>query len=55
MWENKLSFLWNGLGRLAVSRQEEINEEIPDLGRKTVDKKKERFGFAEGKQSCSRQ
>lgn len=40
MWENKLSLSWNGLGRLAVSRQGEINEEIPDLGRKAVDKRK---------------
>lgn len=35
-----MSLSWNGLGRLAVSRQDEINEEIPDLGRKVFDKRK---------------
>ena len=40
MWENKLSLSWNGLSRFAVRRQEEINGEIPDSGRKAVGKRK---------------
>lgn len=39
--KNKLSLSWNGLYILAISRQEEINEEILDSKRKVVKKEKE--------------